>query len=446
MKSGNFYCSQCGQNYSKWQGRCQSCGEWNVIQEAKFATKKSKTTNTQFSNYSGDGKTLKLSQAVEKAEAKKVHFEQLKTLFPDGVQSGAVILIYGEPGIGKSTLFLQLAMHREAVFYQSGEESIQQIARRKSRLFGENGDLLVSTEVEVDQLLEAIEKEKAELVFIDSIQTLYSSQIEGGPGSVSQIRYCAQKLIRDAKTQGYSLFLSGHITKSGDAAGPKILEHMVDASLHMSQEPNLQRFGDLRLIQSVKNRYASTEGVISYEMTGKGLKAVSSGLMKMHQNENSENNYIYYPHKINQSVFISEIECLVNPSIHTPVRRVCEGIQLNRLLRLLAILEKHARLNFSSSDVFVQITGGIRSEDVDMDLSLIAAIYCSIKKIQLPQQYFFLGEAGLSGQIRPLKQYESRKKNLEQFGNYQVLAYQTPKFNIKNIHGLIQCLESIKIH
>ncbi len=402
-----YYCQNCGYQSPKWLGRCPSCNEWNT-----FAEEVIKGTKQQpmYAETVGAAKSTpkQLHQIVFDNETRiDTQNGELNRVLGNGLVAGSVVLVGGEPGIGKSTLMLQVAIHLEnlRVMYISGEESEQQIKMRAQRLGGENSQAYILTETSTEAIFQQIEKLQPQLIVVDSIQTLHTQLIESSAGSISQIRECANQLQQYAKLTNTPIFLIGHITKEGNLAGPKILEHMVDTVLQFEGDRN---YG-YRILRSVKNRFGSTAELGIYEMSGTGLREVTnpSELLISHREEQLSGITISATMEGMRPVLI-ETQALVSTAAYGVPQRSTTGFDARRLNMLLAVLEKRHGFKLSSKDVFLNIAGGIRVDDPAIDLGVVCAVLSSNEDMPVNHNVCFAAEVGLSGEIRAVNRIEQR--------------------------------------
>lgn len=409
-----FLCQNCGAQSSKWVGKCSSCGEWNTYVEEIIETgSKKESWKKQNARV---GKPLFINEInLHDQHRTPVPDQELNRVLGGGLVQGSVILVGGEPGIGKSTLLLQLALKLKdtKVLYVSGEESDQQIRMRAERIGYKETSCQVLTETSIDILFRIIEHARPEIIIVDSIQTLYSEKIESTPGSVSQIRECAGELLRYAKETGTTVFLVGHITKDGMIAGPKVLEHMVDTVLQFEGD----RHHIYRILRAVKNRFGSTAELGIYEMQGWGLREVNnpSEILISQRDEMLSGVSIACTMDGLRPMMI-EAQALVSSAVYGTPQRSSTGFDLRRLNMLLAVLEKRCGFRLGAKDVFLNIAGGIKVEDPAIDLAVICAVLSSSENISIHPKTCFTGEVGLSGEIRPVNRIEQRIKEAEKLG------------------------------
>lgn len=425
-----YFCSNCGYESAKWLGKCPSCNTWNTFAEEVISKGIEKNDNG-WKDYNTDKRTSKtiLLNKVSATEEDRILTAdtELNRVLGGGIVPGSIILVAGEPGIGKSTLFLQTGLHLQGVstLYISGEESEQQIKMRADRLKASNKDFYLLTETETSVLFQEIKKLRPQLVIIDSIQTLQSNFIESSPGSVSQIRECAAEFQRFAKETNTPVFLIGHITKDGSIAGPKILEHMVDTVLQFEGD----RHYAYRILRTVKNRFGSNAELGIYEMTGDGMRSVTNpSEILITQKEDQLSGSAIAATLEGMRPLLIEVQALVTQSVYGTPQRTVSGFDLRRLQLLLAVLEKRGGFHFGVKDVFVNIAGGLKVEDPSIDLSVICALLSSFEDVPLPQKVCFAGEVGLNGEIRAVNRIEQRIAEAEKLGFEKIIV---SKYNKK---------------
>ncbi|KAA9039365.1 DNA repair protein RadA [Ginsengibacter hankyongi] len=427
-----FFCSNCGQESAKWLGKCPSCEQWNTFVEEVIVrgTDKKQTEWKEFSGLSNGVKTISL-QDVSSSEEKRILTAdaELNRVLGGGIVTGSIVLIAGEPGIGKSTLFLQDALQLKNVvtLYISGEESEQQIKMRADRLKIENEKFFLLTETNTQTIFQEIKKLRPELVIIDSIQTLQSPYVESTPGSVSQIRESAAEFQRFAKETNTPVFLIGHITKDGSIAGPKILEHMVDTVLQFEGDRNYA----YRILRTLKNRFGSSSELGIYEMTGEGMRQVSNpSEILITQREEQLSGVAIAATMEGIRPLLIEVQALVTQSVYGTPQRTNTGFDLRRLQLLLAVLEKRGGFHFGVKDVFINIAGGLKVEDPSIDLAVLSALLSSYEDVALPLHICFAGEVGLSGEIRAVNRIEQRIAEAEKLGFEKIVV---SKYNTKGL-------------
>ncbi len=427
-----FFCSNCGQESAKWLGKCPSCEEWNTFIEEIIVkgTDKKNSEWKDFSGLSGVIKTISL-QDVTSGEEKRILTQdaELNRVLGGGIVTGSLILIAGEPGIGKSTLFLQAALQLQntVTLYISGEESEQQIKMRADRISIQNEKFFLLTETNTQSIFQEIKKLKPELVIVDSIQTLQSPYIESAPGSVSQIRESAAEFQRFAKETNTPVFLIGHITKDGSIAGPKILEHMVDTVLQFEGDRNYA----YRILRTLKNRFGSSSELGIYEMTGEGMREVSNpSEILITQKEDQLSGVAIAATMEGIRPLLIEVQALVTQSVYGTPQRTNTGFDLRRLQLLLAVLEKRGGFHFGVKDVFINIAGGLKVEDPSIDLAVLSALLSSYEDIAMPMHICFAGEVGLSGEIRAVNRIEQRIAEAQKLGFEKIIV---SKYNTKGL-------------
>lgn len=412
----SYFCQSCGTQHSQWQGQCKSCREWNTIVEEVVEKQPKLAINTDKQHI------INIIEVETKDEPRiKTPSEELNRVLGGGIVLGSVTLIGGEPGIGKSTLLLQLALKmKKKILYVSGEESASQIKMRADRLTEmQNPNCFLFTETSMEKILYEAQKLLPDFMIIDSIQTLYSSNIESSAGSVSQIRECSNEIIKFAKKHNIPVFLVGHITKDGHIAGPKLLEHMVDVVLNFDGDRNHL----FRLLRANKNRFGSTAEIGIYEMIAQGLKEIKnpSQILITKKFEELSGNSIAVTLEGNRPMLL-EIQALVSSAVYGVPQRSCTGFDAKRLNMLLAVLEKRSGFQLGAKDVFLNITGGIKTDDPALDLAVIASILSSNQDIAISERYCFAGEIGLSGEIRPVPQIEHRISEAEKLGYEKIFV------------------------
>lgn len=428
-----FFCQQCGYETPKWTGKCPSCGTWNSFVEEVVQRDEKKR---------GDAQGWEDGENKEKNKAHKlddvVHVEERRLPAPDtelnrvlggGVVPGSVILVAGDPGIGKSTLFLQCALQWKSIrtLYVSGEESAQQIKLRAERLGVTNNNLYLLTATDTATIFNEVKKVKPQVLIIDSIQTLESPYVESAAGSVSQVRECAAELQRFAKTSNIPVFIIGHITKDGSIAGPKVLEHMVDTVLQFEGD----RHYAYRILRTLKNRFGSTAELGIYEMVQQGMRAVTnpSEILLSQHDEPLSGIAIAATMEASRPLMI-EVQALVTTAVYGTPQRTVSGMDLRRLQLLLAVLEKRGGFHFGAKDVFVNIAGGLKIEDPSIELAVVCSLLSSYEDKTLPSNICLVGEVGLSGEIRAVNRIEQRIAEADKLGMDVIFI---PKANAKGL-------------
>jgi len=423
-----YICQNCGYQSSKWLGKCPECGEWNTFVEEVV----SRSNDKKHSIKKGDKKaqpTPVHQISFKKEERIDTRNKELNRVLGGGLVPGSVVLIGGEPGIGKSTLMLQTALNMNGLrtLYVSGEESQQQIKMRADRLGINNDNCFILNETYTTDILKQIESVTPQVLIIDSIQTLYTDTLDSSPGSISQIRETAGELMRMAKTTQIPVFLIGHITKEGNLAGPKVLEHMVDTVLQFEGD---QHYG-FRILRSVKNRFGSTSELGIFEMQSGGLREVSNpSEILLSQRDEASSGVTIAAMVEGQRPMLIETQALVTNAAYGTPQRSATGFDLRRMNMLLAILEKRGGFKLGNKDVFLNIAGGIRVEDPAIDLSVVAAILSSLEDIALSNKICFAAEVGLSGEIRSVAHIENRILEAEKLGFEKIII---SKYNLKGL-------------
>ena len=419
-----FFCQNCGAQYAKWLGQCKSCNEWNTIVE-EVIQKEEKRNWKQTSTTKKPFKALKINEiSIEKEDRISTNNNELNRVLGGGLVPGSITLLGGEPGIGKSTLLLQIALAiPKRVLYVSGEESQSQIKMRAERLQTNNTNCLILTETNTQHIFKTIEELQPEVVVIDSIQTLHTEYIEASPGSISQIRETTAELIKFAKETATPVLLIGHITKDGAIAGPKILEHMVDVVLQFEGDRNHA----YRILRANKNRFGSTAELGIYEMQNIGLREVSNpSEILISQKEDDLSGTAIAATLEGMRPLMIEVQALVSTAVYGTPQRPSTGYDTKRLNMLLAVLEKRAGFRLGAKDVFLNIAGGIKVDDPAIDLAVISSILSSNEDDAIPQDVCFAAEIGLAGEIRPVNRIEQRIIEAEKLGFHKIFI---SKFN-----------------
>lgn len=415
-----FFCTECGFESSKWIGRCPSCNQWNTFKEETRV--KQASSPTGWSQRSSDTQIVPVNlNEIEAANLQRIviHDKELERVLGGGIVPGSVVLLGGEPGIGKSTLLLQLALTLpQKVMYISGEESEEQIKIRAERTGMQALNCLVFTQTNVEKILAALDQAQPGLVIIDSIQTLYTDAVESAPGSISQIRESTALLLRFAKENNVPVFLIGHITKDGSIAGPKLLEHMVDTVLQFEGD----RHYVYRLLRTLKNRFGSTNEMGIYEMNAKGLEGVANpSQVLMAQRHELLSGISVAAALEGMRPLMLETQALVSTAVYGTPQRTATGFDARRLNMLLAVLEKRCGFRLGTQDVFVNIAGGLRIEDPGMDLGIMAAIMSSYQNAAIPATTVFAAEIGLSGELRPVQRIDMRIAEAQKLGMSEIV-------------------------
>ena len=428
-----FVCDNCGYESPKWMGKCPACGEWNSFFEEKVITSKSSNGKTNKERV----KPIELSK-IEGKETTRVStgFDELDRVLGGGLVNGSLVLLGGEPGIGKSTIILQICNKIKTagkVLYVSGEESAEQVKIRADRLNVKNDNLLFLSETDIHIVEEEIEQIKPALVIIDSIQTMYSDEITSAPGSVSQVREITAKIMRMCKENGITTILIGHVTKDGNIAGPRVLEHMVDTVLYLEGE----RYFSYRILRGVKNRFGSTNEIGMFEMQNEGLVEIDnpSSILISERNENPAGSVIVASIEGTRPLLV-EFQALTTQSVYGLPRRTANGIDYNRLTLLIAVLEKKAGLTLGNQDVYLNVVGGLKVNEPAIDLGIILATASSFKNIPIPKDVVALGEVGLTGEVRAINLIEKRLKEAEKLGFKTCIIPESNKKNLKDTYKL----------
>ncbi|MDZ4072062.1 MAG: DNA repair protein RadA [Sediminibacterium sp.] len=428
-----FFCSNCGYESAKWIGKCPACSQWNTFTEEILD--KGNVKEEKWDDYKEEKrktKTISLNE-VQTTEEKRIKSQdpELDRVLGGGIVPGSIVLVAGEPGIGKSTLFLQngLLLKQLRVLYISGEESEQQIKMRADRLKIQYENFYLLTETSTQTIFQEIKKLKPQLVIVDSIQTLQSNLIDSSAGTVSQIRECAAEFQRFAKETNTPVFLIGHITKDGAIAGPKVLEHMVDTVLQFEGD----RHYAYRILRTLKNRFGSTAELGIYEMTGDGMRVVANpSEILIAQREDQLSGSGIAATLEGMRPLLIEVQALVTQSVYGTPQRTVTGFDTRRLQLLLAVLEKRGGFQFGMKDVFVNIAGGIKVEDPSIDLAVICALLSSYEDVPLPPHVCFAGEVGLNGEIRAVNKIEQRIAEAEKLGFEKIFV---SKYNKKSFNA-----------
>ena len=446
-----FVCNSCGYESAKWLGKCPACNEWNTFYEEKVVTEKDGA-------FSSDKKTKSAKPTkLNSIEGKDVSrtstgVGELDRVLGGGIVKGSLILLGGEPGIGKSTLILQICdkMQGEGkVLYISGEESAEQIKIRADRLGINNEDILFMAETDIDIISSAILEINPKLVIIDSIQTMYSDEITSAAGTVSQVREITSRVMKIYKQNAITTIIIGHVTKDGNIAGPRVLEHMVDTVLYLEGE----RYFSYRILRGVKNRFGSTNEVGMFEMQNEGMVEITnpSSILISEREDNPSGSIIVASMEGTRPLLI-ELQALTTPSIFGMARRTANGIDYNRLTLLMAVLEKKAGMNLGSQDVYLNVVSGIKIAEPAIDLGIILSVASSFKNISIPTDVFAVGEVGLTGEVRAVNMIEKRLKEAEKLGfkkciipeNNKKLLKENYKLDIIGVRNIGEALKILK--
>ena len=423
-----WFCSNCGNEYSKWMGKCPACGEWNTMVEKEVVTGKRPLSVS----VPGVGrKPLPLKDVSTTAEDRvSLGNAEVDRLLGGGIVKGSLVLMGGEPGIGKSTLSLQIPLSCPSlkVLYVTGEESVKQVKMRADRLGGDPSNCLIYSETLMDNILAEAEEAAPDLVIVDSVQTMYCQNVESTAGSVTQVKEVAASLLRFAKGSGIPVVLIGHITKEGAIAGPKVLEHIVDVVLQFEGENR----GPYRVLRSIKNRFGSTAELAVFEMTGAGLRPVANpSELLIPQHEDGLSGTAVSAMLDGNRPFMFEVQALVSSAVYGTAQRSATGFDVRRLNMLLAVLERRAGFKLSQKDVFLNMAGGLRITDPACDLAVVVAVLSSNFDFAIPNDVCFAGEVGLSGEIRPVSQAERRAVEAARLGFRRIYVSSYTRFDRK---------------
>lgn len=432
-----YVCSQCGQESSKWIGKCPNCGEWNTFKEIRISNNSQPSSIAVSTVHALHGeqkqnKPLHLQDISAQDEPRiNMNDDELNRVLGGGLVPGSIVLLGGEPGIGKSTLTLQTILHlpNKKVLYVSGEESAHQLKMRADRITTEqNNNVVILCETSLEHIFNQVLEVKPDLLIIDSIQTIATNHVDSSPGSIAQVRECAALLLRLAKTSGIPILLIGHINKEGTLAGPKILEHMVDTVIQFEGDQHYM----YRILRSIKNRFGSTSELGIYEMQQNGLRPVSNPSELLLTQDHDGLSGIAISSAIEGvRPFLVETQALVSSAAYGTPQRSATGFDQRRLNMLLAVLEKRVGFKLMQKDVFLNIAGGLRVTDLAMDLSVIAAVLSSNVDTAIENGWCMAGEVGLSGEVRPINRIEQRIAEAEKLGFKHMIL---PKYNLKGIN------------
>ncbi len=428
-----FACTNCGNTSSKWEGKCPACGEWNtyteeIISKTPNTNEEKKKVWTSKTAQEAPKPTPLQKIATGKTQRFATQDNELNRVLGGGIVSGSLVLIGGQPGIGKSTLMLQIALSLDLrVLYISGEESEEQIKMRADRIGFKNQECYILTETNVSKILQHAQTLKPQLMVLDSIQTVSSPYIESAPGSISQVRECAGEMQRFAKETNIPIFMIGHITKDGSIAGPKLLEHIVDAVLQFEGD----RHYTYRILRTIKNRFGSTAEMGIYEMLGNGLREVSNpSELLISQKEGDLSGSAISATIEGLRPMLIETQALVSTAVYGNPQRSATGFDMRRLSMLLAVLEKRCNLPLAQFDVFLNIAGGIKVDDPAIDLAIVAALISSLEDVGIPNNVCFAGEIGLSGEVRAVNRIDQRIQEADKLGFDTIFI---SKFNTKGL-------------
>ncbi len=428
-----FFCSSCGASSPKWLGKCPHCNEWNTYQEEII--QKETATEEKRRSWAGAGKSAEGPRAValpdiQTGATRRLHTpdEELNRVLGGGIVPGSLVLIGGQPGIGKSTLLLQIALQLPGkILYVSGEESEEQIKMRADRIGKNAAECFVLTETNTTKLLRQAQELQPALLIVDSIQTMSTPHLDSAPGGIAQVRECAAEFLRFAKETNIPVFLIGHINKEGEIAGPKLLEHIVDCVLQFEGD----RQNAYRILRTLKNRFGSTDEMGIYEMRAEGLREVSNpSELLLSQNDEALSGCAVAATMEGMRPMLIETQALVSKSVYGTPQRTATGFDLRRLQMLLAVLEKRCGFYFSMNDVFLNMAGGLRVEDPAIDLAVVVALISSLLDVSIPADACFAGEVGLSGEIRAVSRIEQRIAEADRLGFREMYI---SKYNAKGL-------------
>ncbi|MBR3177227.1 DNA repair protein RadA [Candidatus Saccharibacteria bacterium] len=432
MKSKtNFVCNNCGTTFAKWSGRCENCGDWNTLVEQAIDPAEESKAKTAIAKGQVSGKALspdKIGDIIPSdAKARlKTEFKDLNAVLGGGILQGSVSLLAGQPGIGKSTLLMQICAYISKtvpVLYISGEESAGQVKLRATRLGTSSDNLYFASSTSGNDIAKTIESGEYKLVIVDSIQTLAMNEISSAPGTVSQVNNCGNLIIRAAKATDTAVVIVGHVTKDGTLAGPKVLEHLVDVVLNFDGD----RYGGFKTVRAVKNRFGSTSEVAIFEMNEEGLKEVENpSATLLSERQNTDGSIILATLEGTRPILV-EIQALVNRTNFGYPKRTASGFDLNRLNLLIAVLERRTKLKLSESDIFINVVGGLKLQDSAADLAVCMAIASACAKRKLNEKYVVFGEVGLGGEIRSAFRPDQRINEAKKLGFTKAIAPATVK-------------------
>ena len=431
-KISQYQCDACGQSFSKWSGQCPECSAWNTLEEVRAIQAGGKIRSISAKKSS---QVIPLSE-INTVEEPRIHtnIDELDRVLGSGIVRGSVVLLGGSPGIGKSTLLIQMlaALEQYKTLYISGEESAQQISLRAERLNLPKDNIRLLSSVSLEEILATLQTTKPNLVVVDSIQTLASEQLNSAAGSVSQVRECAGQLVQFAKNTNTTLFVVGHITKEGTLAGPRVLEHMVDTVLYFEGDSN-DRF---RLLRATKNRFGAVNELGVFVMQESGLKGVKnpSALFLSHHQSPAAGSIIMVTREGTRPLLV-EIQALVDDIPSNSTRRLTQGIEQNRLSMLLAVMHRHSGISLHNEDVFVNVVGGVRVQETAVDLPILLATLSSFRDFVLPRELVVFGEVGLAGEIRPVPNGQERLREAAKHGFKQAIipSANNPKESIDGL-------------
>lgn len=426
-----FVCSNCDSQSLKWQGRCPECGKWGTLEKTTAASLPAATHTLP------SGKVVKFDE-IETADIQRTStsINEFDRVLGGGIVPGSLILLGGEPGIGKSTIVLQITQHLDSVLYISGEESGSQIKSRIDRLSIKTQSLNFLGQTNIDTIAATIEKYKPALAIIDSIQTIYDPNVPSGAGSINQVRICTTKLLEVAKKNNITVLIIGHVTKFGEVAGPKTLEHLVDAVLYLEGE----RYSSYRILRGIKNRFGSTSEVGIFEMTGKGLIEVKDPGTIFLSGKKPTAGTLVTATLEGSRIFFLEVQCLTNTTAFGYPQRKATGIDVNRMQLLIATLTKRTSLKLDNQDIYLNIVGGLKITEPAIDLAICLAIYSATKNVTISSDTIAFGEVGLTGEIRPVSEMEKRIREAKKLGFKNIITANTKNHS----DGVSTLAEAIK--
>ena len=423
-----YICSECGYESPKWYGKCPSCGEWNTMNEEIKEKSSASFTKTRISNYAPPVLIKDISTTDEIRY--KTGLSELDRVLGGGIVKGSLVLLGGDPGIGKSTILLQICEHLgkdNKILYVSGEESKRQLKLRATRLNVNNDNLYIQTQTDVELISETIRQDKPDLVMIDSIQTMSLNELQSSPGSITQVRECTNYLMRVAKSLDIPLIIVGHVNKEGSIAGPKVLEHVVDAVLHFEGDKQMS----YRILRAVKNRYGSTNEIGVFQMTDSGLMEVEnpSQMLLSGRPKNVSGTCVACAMEGTRPI-LAEIQGLATTTGYGNPRRMSTGFDYNRMSLILAVLEKRAGYYFSNTDTYINVVGGLRLDETAVDIAVAMALVSSLKDVVIPEHALAIGEIGLAGEIRAVNHISQRVTEAIRLGFKRIVV---PYHNLKDI-------------
>ncbi len=445
-----YVCTECGADYNQWQGQCNLCKEWNVLKEFKVSSGSKSVSSKGTTGYSGESVSKVLAiKDIKLDEVPRIttNLQEFDRVLGGGIVPGSVVLIGGDPGIGKSSILLQVSCElssRYPVLYVTGEESLQQVAMRATRMNLPTDSIKLLAETDVESIVRATENEKPKIMVLDSIQTMQLAEISGAAGGVSQVRETAAFITRYAKQNNVMIFLVGHVTKSGEVAGPRVLEHIVDTVIFLEGNSD-SRF---RTLRAIKNRFGAVNELGVFAMTDKGMKQIKnpSAIFLSRGDEVSSGSIVMVVWEGSRPLLV-EIQALVDESPYGAPRRVTVGLDNNRMAMLLAVLHRHAGIQVSDQDVYVNVVGGVKITETSADLAVLAAAVSSLRNKPLPQDLIVFGEVGLAGEIRPVPSGQERLFEAVKHGFKKAII---PKANMPKggvagmeIHGVTNLQEAL---